>query len=132
MNHVLMTLALALVLAACGTSTPTVAQADQQIRAYADTIKAGDLTAARRLIANPSMDWAHTTERLIAKTPTSYTLRDVAQTPLGHEATIVWQSQTGKYPFCSYVRVRTDDGTLEMVKATTHVCPEAFEDLATP
>ena len=47
MNHVLMTLALALVLAACGTSTPTVAQADQQIRAYADTIKAGDLTAAR-------------------------------------------------------------------------------------
>ena len=130
MKKSLMILALALALGACG--QPSATDAETTIRAYADTVQLGDVTKARTLISNPSIDWSESAQTLVRYQVQSYTLREQTTTAIGHEATVVWQTAQGKYPFCSYVRVRTDDGRLEMRKDTTHFCPEAFAEPATP
>ena len=124
MKQTLTLLLLALVLAACG--QPSFAEGEQTIRGYADVIKAGDLTKARTLISNPSIDWKETNERLLDHGVASYTLRDLVQNEIGYAATIVWQPSDDSKPFCSYVRVRTDTGALEMVKDGTFICRDAI------
>jgi hypothetical protein len=124
MKHPLMILVLVLVLVACG--QPSFAEGEQTIRGYADVVKAGDLTTARTLISNPSIDWKETTERLLGHGVASYTLRDLVQTEIGYAATIIWQPADDSAPFCSYVRVRKESGALEMVKDGTFICPDTI------
>jgi hypothetical protein len=72
---------LTLVLLACG--QPSFAKGEQTIRGYAEVVKASDLTRARQLLSNPSIDWKETTERLLGHGVASTTLRDLVQNEIG-------------------------------------------------
>jgi hypothetical protein len=124
MKRTVTMLLLALVLVACG--QPTFAEGEQTIRGYADVMKAGDLTKARQLLSNPSIDWKETNERLLKHGVASYTLRDLVQNDIGYAATIIWQPADDAKPFCSYVRVRKESGQLEMVNDGTFICPDTI------
>jgi len=101
------------------------ATGEQTIRAYADTMKAGDLTKARTLISNPSIDWKETNERMLDHGVASYAVENLVQNEIGYAATIRWTMRDDSLPFCSFVRVRRDNGALEMVKDGTYICSDA-------
>ena len=123
MKQTVLIVLLALALVACGETS--AATGEQTIRTYADTMKAGDLTKARTLLSNTSIDWKETNERMLDHGVASYAVENLAQNEIGYTATIRWTMRDDSKPFCSYVRVRRDTGALEMVKDGTYICSDA-------